>query len=146
MMQALAFVALLLVAGSALYFAQHPARQDAVSANALVDFAADWQHDITRAPMHLTRISDVQETRIGDRLRVCGQHGQISELAHLKRSAAVCDVQSLAVPDQKDDQAVEIDPHATGKRTRLGIGVSVVKHTMIGYCALVDRRLRDRFQ
>ena len=58
MKQALAFVALLLVAGSALYFAQHPARQDAVSANALVDVAADWQHDITRAFMRLTRISD----------------------------------------------------------------------------------------
>jgi predicted Zn-dependent protease len=68
MRQAVAFVALLLVAGSALYFVQRRARRDSVSANALVDVAADWQHDITRAPMHFTRISDDEEMRIGNQL------------------------------------------------------------------------------
>jgi hypothetical protein len=45
MKHALALVALLLLTGSALYFAQRHARQDAVSANAIVDVAADWRHD-----------------------------------------------------------------------------------------------------
>jgi predicted Zn-dependent protease len=39
-----------------------------VSANAIVDAAADWQHDITRPPMLLTRISDDEEARIGNQL------------------------------------------------------------------------------
>jgi predicted Zn-dependent protease len=63
-----ALAVILLVAGGALYFAQHRKRQDAVSANALVDAAADWQRDLTRAPMRFTRISDDQEERIGDEL------------------------------------------------------------------------------
>jgi len=62
----LAFV--LLVAVGALYMAQHKKRADAVSADAVVDMAADWQRDVTRAPMHFTRISDEQETKIGDEL------------------------------------------------------------------------------
>jgi len=59
---------ILLIAGSALYFAQHRKRRDAVSAGAVVDMAADWQRDLTRAPMQFTRISDEQESRIGDEL------------------------------------------------------------------------------
>jgi predicted Zn-dependent protease len=57
-----------LVSGGALYFAQRHQRHDAVSANAIVDVAADWQRDVSRAPMHLTRISDDEEIRIGDQL------------------------------------------------------------------------------
>jgi predicted Zn-dependent protease len=68
MKHALALVFVLLVAGGALYFAQHTKRQDAVNANAVVDMAADWQRDLTRAPMQFTRISDEQETQIGDEL------------------------------------------------------------------------------
>ena len=60
--------AVLLVAGGALYYAQHHRRADAVSANAVVDVAADWQHDLSRVPMRMTRISDEQEARIGDEL------------------------------------------------------------------------------
>jgi len=41
---------------------------DAVSANAVLDAAADLQRDLTRAPMQLTRLSDEEETRIGDEL------------------------------------------------------------------------------
>ena len=65
-MVGLAFV--LIVAAGSLYLAQHKKRADAVSADAVVDMAADWQRDVTRAPMHFTRISDEQETRIGDEL------------------------------------------------------------------------------
>jgi len=68
MKHVLALVAVLLVTGSALYFAQHKKRQDAVNANAVVDMAADWQRDVTRVPMQFTRISDEQETQIGDEL------------------------------------------------------------------------------
>jgi len=63
-----ALIAILLIAGGAIYFAQHRKRQDVVSVNAVVDAAADWQRDLSRAPMHLTRISDEEETRIGDEL------------------------------------------------------------------------------
>jgi predicted Zn-dependent protease len=63
-----ALVLILLVAGGSLYLAQRRKRQDAVSANAVIDAAAEWQRDLTHAPMQFTRISDVQETRIGDQL------------------------------------------------------------------------------
>jgi predicted Zn-dependent protease len=68
MRQTIAFVVLLLVAGGALYFAQRRTRRDTVSANAIVNLVADWQRDITRAPMHFTRVSDDEEIRIGDQL------------------------------------------------------------------------------
>ncbi len=68
MRRLLALAAVLSVALGALYFAQRPTRHDAVSTNALVDVAADWQRDVTRVPMRLTRISDAEETQIGDQL------------------------------------------------------------------------------
>ena len=82
MKHALALIAVLLVAGGALYLAQHRKRADAVNANAVVDMAADWQRDLTRAPMQFTRISDEQETQIGDELArqyVSAQPKQSSE-------------------------------------------------------------------
>jgi predicted Zn-dependent protease len=68
MKHALALIVVLLIAGGALYFAQHKKRQDAVNANAVVDMAADWQRDVTRVPMQFTRISEEQETQVGDEL------------------------------------------------------------------------------
>ena len=56
---------ILVAAGAALYVAQKRKAEDAVNANAVVDVAADWQHDLSRAPMHLTRLSDSDEIRIG---------------------------------------------------------------------------------
>jgi predicted Zn-dependent protease len=64
----LALLAVLVICAGALYFAQHRPRHDAVSANALVDVAADWQRDVTRVPMHFTRISDTEEMQIGNQL------------------------------------------------------------------------------
>jgi len=64
----LPLVLILLIAGGGLYFAQHRKRHDAVSADAVVDMAADWQRDVMRAPMQFTRISDDKETQIGDEL------------------------------------------------------------------------------
>ena len=68
MKRLVALAAVLLVAAAALYWAQHRKYADEVSANAVVDMAADWQRDLTRAPMRITRISDVSEVRIGDEL------------------------------------------------------------------------------
>ena len=68
MKRILALAVVLLIAAGALYLAQQRKRQDAVNANAVIDAAADWQRDLTRVPMRLTRISDDQETRIGDEI------------------------------------------------------------------------------
>jgi len=64
----LALFAVLAIAGGSLYLAQRRKSPDSVSANAVLDAAADWQRDLTRAPMQLTRLSDEEETRIGDEL------------------------------------------------------------------------------
>lgn len=61
-------VLVLLVAGAGLYLAQRRKHADTVTANAVVDLAADWQRDASRIPMHMTRISDAEEVRIGDEL------------------------------------------------------------------------------
>lgn len=68
MKRALLLALVLVAAGAALYFAQRRKAEDSVSPNALVDVAADWQHDLSRAPMHLTRLSDADEIRIGRNL------------------------------------------------------------------------------
>lgn len=68
MKRILALAAVLLVAGGALYFAQRANRHDAVSTNAVVDVAADWERDVSRVPMHFTRLSDEEETQIGNQL------------------------------------------------------------------------------
>lgn len=68
MKRTLALVVVLLVAAASLYLAQHRKRKDTVSSNAVVDMAADWQRDMSRAPMQFTRISDEQEEHIGDEL------------------------------------------------------------------------------
>lgn len=68
MKRLLVLAGILAAAGAALYFAQHRNASDRVGANAVVDVAADWQHDLSRAPMHLTRLSDSEEIRIGNEL------------------------------------------------------------------------------
>ena len=88
MKSVLAMVAILLIAGVALYLAQQRKREDVVSVNAVVNAAADWQRDLTRVPMHLTRISDEQETRIGDQLAkqyASTEPAETAELAAMER-------------------------------------------------------------
>jgi predicted Zn-dependent protease len=88
MKRALSLVAILLVAGASLFFAQHRKREDAVSVNAVVNAAADWQSDLSRAPMHFTRLSDDQEVRIGDELAqqyLAAQPAQTAEMAAMER-------------------------------------------------------------
>lgn len=68
MKRAIGFAFVMTVAVSALYFSERHRHKDAVSSNAIVDMASDWQRDLTRAPLHVTRLSDNEETRIGDEL------------------------------------------------------------------------------
>jgi len=68
MKRALAFVIVLVVALTALYFSERRRDSTPVSANAVLEIAADAQRDLTRAPMRLTRLTDQQEIAIGDEL------------------------------------------------------------------------------
>jgi predicted Zn-dependent protease len=63
-----AFVAVLLVGVSAIYFTERRHDSTPVSANAVVQVAADAQRDLTRLPMRLTRLSDEEEIAIGKEL------------------------------------------------------------------------------
>ena len=84
MKQVLALAAVLIIAGATLYYAQHRKHADAVSANAVVDVAADWQRDISRVPMRVTRISDQQEERIGDELAQRYESGDSANTAEAR--------------------------------------------------------------
>jgi predicted Zn-dependent protease len=71
MRRALLFAAFFLVLGvalGALYYTQRHNKQAPVSPNAVLEMAADAQRDMTRAPMHFTRLSDEEEVAIGKEL------------------------------------------------------------------------------
>jgi predicted Zn-dependent protease len=76
MKHALALILILLIAAGALYISQRRPAQESVSPNAVVDMVADWQRDVSRAPMLVTRIPDNEETRIGDRIAANYQSAQ----------------------------------------------------------------------
>ena len=62
------FFAVLGAALGALWYSQRRNKQTPVSANAVLQIAADAQRDLTRAPMHFTRLSDEEEIAIGNQL------------------------------------------------------------------------------
>jgi len=62
------FFAILGFSLAGLYWSQRRAKSTHSSANAVVDMLADAQRDLTRVPMHITRISDDQEISIGHEL------------------------------------------------------------------------------
>ena len=62
------FFAILGVSLSGLYWSQRRAKSPPVSPNAILNMAADAQRDLTRVPMHFTRLSDEQEITIGRNL------------------------------------------------------------------------------
>jgi beta-barrel assembly-enhancing protease len=68
MKRAVAFVIVLAVGLTGLFFSQRRHDPTPVSANALVAMAADAQRDLTRAPMRLTRLSDDEEIALGQEL------------------------------------------------------------------------------
>lgn len=68
MKRILVLFSVLLLVAAGLYLAQRRHRPDQVSPNALVNASAEWQRDITRVPMRLTRLSDAEEVQIGNEL------------------------------------------------------------------------------
>ena len=62
------FVVVLAAGVAALYFSQRRHDSTPVSANAVVEVAADAQRDLSRVPMRLTRVSDDEEIAIGNQL------------------------------------------------------------------------------
>jgi len=65
------FVMFFLILGfalAALYWSQRRPKSNPVSANAIINMAADAQRDLSRIPMHLTRLSDEQEIAVGNEL------------------------------------------------------------------------------
>ena len=65
------FVVFFLILGIALaglYWSQRRPKSTAVSPNAILNMAADVQRDVSRIPMHLTRLSDEEEITIGKEL------------------------------------------------------------------------------
>jgi beta-barrel assembly-enhancing protease len=68
MKRTLAISLILLIAMAGLYLAQRRKHLDAVSPNAILDVAADFQRDLSRAPLQMTRLEDDSEVRIGHEL------------------------------------------------------------------------------
>jgi predicted Zn-dependent protease len=71
MKRVVVFVVFFLILGFALvglYWSQRRDKSAPVSANAIVNLAADAQRDLSRIPMHFTRLSDEQEIAIGGEL------------------------------------------------------------------------------
>jgi predicted Zn-dependent protease len=62
------FFTILGISLAGLYWSQRRAKSPPVSANAILNIAADAQRDIARLPMHFTRLSDEQEISIGRQL------------------------------------------------------------------------------
>lgn len=68
MKRAAAFLVVLIVGVTALFFSQRRRESTPVSANAVVAIAADAERDLARAPMRLTRMSDEEEVTVGKEL------------------------------------------------------------------------------
>lgn len=71
MRRSVVFLLFFLILGFALaglYWSQRRPKSTPVSANAVLNMAADAQRDLSRVPMHLTRLSDEQEISIGKEL------------------------------------------------------------------------------
>jgi predicted Zn-dependent protease len=73
------FFAILGFSLAGLYWSQRRAKSTPSSANAVVDMLADAQRDLTRVPMHFTRLSDEQEIAIGRQL-AANYAGQVMKL------------------------------------------------------------------
>jgi|HubBroStandDraft_5_1064220.scaffolds.fasta_scaffold198057_2 predicted Zn-dependent protease len=68
MKRILALSLVLAVAIAGLYLAQRKMHVDAVSPNAVLDATAEFQRDVSRAPMQVARLPDDSEIRIGNEL------------------------------------------------------------------------------
>jgi beta-barrel assembly-enhancing protease len=68
MKRLLAISLVLSIAIGGIFLAQRRRHIDAVNPNAILDAAADIQRDLSRVPMHMSRLSDESEIRIGNEL------------------------------------------------------------------------------
>ena len=73
------FFAILGISLAVLYWSQRRPKATAASANAVLDMVADAQRDLTRIPLHFTRLSDEQEIAIGKEL-AAQYSGQVMKL------------------------------------------------------------------
>jgi beta-barrel assembly-enhancing protease len=83
MKRSVVFLIFFLILGFALaglYWSQRRPKSTPVSANAILNMAADAQRDLSRVPMHLTRLSDEEEIAIGKELssRYAGQTQELT--------------------------------------------------------------------
>ncbi len=78
MKRALAFFVVLACGVAALYYSQRRREPTPVSANAVLDVAADVQRDLTRVPMRFTRLSDAEEIAAGNELASRYSAGDLS--------------------------------------------------------------------
>ena len=68
MKRLLVLLAILSISAGALYLTQRSKRHDTVSPDAVLDATAEIERDLSRAPMHLTRLSDESEIHVGNEL------------------------------------------------------------------------------
>jgi predicted Zn-dependent protease len=73
------FFAILGISLGGLYWSQRRTKSSPTSANAVLNIVADAQRDLTRVPMHFTRLSDEQEIAIGREL-AAKYSGQVVKL------------------------------------------------------------------
>ena len=72
------FFAILGVALAGLYWSQRRAKSPPVSANAILNLAADTQRDLTRIPMHFTRLSAMNRKSLSARELSAEHYGPYS--------------------------------------------------------------------
>ena len=73
MKRSVVFVVFSLIMGFALtglYWSQRRPKSSPVSANAILNMAADAQRDLSRIPMQMTRLSDEKEIAVGNSIMV----------------------------------------------------------------------------
>jgi predicted Zn-dependent protease len=87
------FAGILALGAGALLLAERQKAQTQVGPQAVLGWIADTEHEMSRVPAHLTRISDEQEVRIGD------------EMA--SRYLAEIEAAETRNPARADDQAVQ---------------------------------------
>jgi len=92
MKRVIVFVVFFLILGFALaglYWSQRRPKSAPVSANAILNMAADAQRDLSRIPMHFTRLSDEQEIGIGKELLLATQSKRASLLPGKRASKSM---------------------------------------------------------
>lgn len=121
MKRAIAFLVVLLVGVTGLYYSRRRHDSTPVSANAIVAMAAVAQRDLSRAPMRLTRLSDAEEIAVG------------KELA-----------EEYAIPAEKltaEEQALD----SYVRRVGMSVSVNAHRHLPYSFHLVPDRAMINAF-